>query len=167
MSTATAARPPATRPTAPANTPQAQAERLMAEYIEADNDIEAKRSAIQLLERVKTVRKAQLQQWAEENGSLFTGKMLKIVGGSIGYKAGTKSVAFPDPEKAPADILEKYLKIVREEAPAAIDEKVNASKVIKAWDLLPALKKRLVKLGLSISQADIFIVSPSRQTTHE
>ncbi|SHJ75282.1 Bacteriophage Mu Gam like protein [Hymenobacter daecheongensis DSM 21074] len=158
---------PATRPTKVAKTPRAEAEALMTRYAalsKASADIleEAKKAAAPKLDEMADL-KEKLQAWSEKHPNEFGGhKMLSVEAGVFGFKAGVKSVAFPDPETAPKDIQAKYLKLVRAELPAAIIEKVDSGAVVKAWGLVPALCKGLEKLGISIKQPDNFIVTAKK-----
>lgn len=142
-----------------------QAEGIVATLHQLEDFAVPLREQLGQLEARKLEQKALLQTWADDHKDLFTGKMLKVNGGEFGYRTGVKSVSFP--LEAPADIQAKYLKIVKEEIPDAIEEKVDSKKVVHGWGLLPALRKRLEKLGLRIKQPEQFIVSLKKRNDHE
>jgi len=156
MKTSTTA--PATRSTKKPLSPLSTANALLSRYSQLLMLIEANKEAIKPLEVEAGEIKAKLQEWSEQHPAEFGDKkMLQLGLGSFGFRAGTKSIAFP--EDAPDDIQAKYLKAVLTGYPTAIEQRVDSKKVINAWDALPSLRKQLERLGLSIKQPDQFIIS--------
>lgn len=105
--------------------------------------------------------KGKLEDWSNNHPDAFEGKKtLTLEGGTFGFKLGNKAVAFP--LDGPADLKDKYLKIVKAELPDAIVESVDSKTVVGAWPLFPNLVKKLLKLGVSMKQENSFFITPKK-----
>ncbi len=147
------------------NPPIAKAGKLLDRYAELyqlkAEALDACKHAIAPLDAEMAELKNELEAWSEKNKAAFGDKKsLNLDGGAFGYKLGVKAVSFP--LDGPADLKEKYLKVVAQELPTAIVESVDAKAVVGAWPHFPDLAKRLGKLGISVGQADSFYITPKK-----
>lgn len=123
--------------------------------------MDAAKSTIAPLDAELVELKNKLEDWSDKNQDAFQGnKTLMLEGGTFGFKLGNKAISFP--LDGPADVKEKYLKIVKAELPEAIVESVDSKTVVGAWPLFPKLVARLLKLGVSLSQENSFFITPKK-----
>jgi phage host-nuclease inhibitor protein Gam len=116
--------------------------------------------------------KAALNRFADEQKDKVFGvaKTLKIAGGTIGWKLGTKTVEMPEfgpeNEKHKARIQAQFVALVKGFLPDAVTEVVDSKQLIAAWEGDSVNSKRMVqrlqKLGVDVVQKDNFFATPSK-----
>lgn len=166
----------ATAPTAaPELTPLQKATGQMERYSKAFRkiaQIAAKATAdVAPLKAEMEAAKLELNRYADSvKAEWGTAKTLKMAGGVIGWKLGTKGIVMPevDPsnEKKLATLNANFLGAIETYLPDAVSKEVDNKKLITAWegksDDNLKLVKRLKQLGVSMTQPDNFFVTASK-----
>ena len=139
--------------------PREKADNLLTMYANLEAEKLRLRTEIKELDEALDEVKIQLQSWADENQAEFEGKKtLALDGGTIGFKKEGERLVW-SLEQTPDDHEAKLLKTVQTMYPEAIEASVNKGLLLKAWCVLPNLRKQLGKLGLTTRNDDKFYVS--------
>jgi hypothetical protein len=93
-----------------------------------------------------------------------TSKTMKLAGGVIGFKLGTKTLKMPvfeDAKKA-AKCAADFLAIVEKHLPDAVVKEVDVKRVLEALEETPKMAVALEKKGILPEQKDNFFVTAAR-----
>ncbi|MES2730073.1 MAG: host-nuclease inhibitor Gam family protein [Pseudomonadota bacterium] len=117
-----------------------------------------------LVKEIKALKDS-LNRYADSIKAEFgTAKTMKLAGGIIGWKLGTRAVVMPklEDDKAIEKRAKFFLETVRKHHPDAVEEVVNQKTLLTVWDSLPKMAKALLKSGISAEQKDGFFVTPAK-----
>ncbi len=142
-----------------AQTSQDIANMLLLAYANGEQEKINLKEKLKQVEERQAARRDELLAWADKHATEFDGKKtLALAGGTIGYKKEGERLVW-DLELTPEDHEVKLLKLVANDYPDALAPKVDMKQLLKAWCVLPNLRKKLQKLGLMSRNDENFYIA--------
>jgi len=149
-----------TKVRAPKQTARKAAELAMAEYADLAKRkkklTDKYKAGAQELDLAMAKLEEQLHKFAEDNEKEFEGKKtLNLEDGTLGWKLAPGRLNFTLEANTKA-----YEALIREKYPDALEEKVNATIVVRLAKTLTQLREELAVVGVKVEQEDKFFVTP-------